>query len=233
MRNAHLQLFQDRILHISFSADASALTHYIPKGMEAVEHEGKALLGLSGSLLSEIMYKGIRVSGTDVTPRIAFYTYIRDKENGRVGAVLLDECYPRKRNSFLARFLLGTRPAVLRMDFEHRFGQDGLISQYRWERAEKWNTLKVGAGKDIEGIEDAYLSEIIDPKFYFFQGKKGMLKAFVEHQELKHHPVFDQQLRIDPEQLPLERDAWQWNEPICAHSLEGTTVSISKPFRVS
>jgi hypothetical protein len=236
MRNPYIQAFQDRTLHFAFRADPEAIKHLIPSRTEPLEWDGEALLGLSASLLSNVMYKGFRISGEDVVPRLAFYAYVRETDRSgkgsSTGAFLLEEAFPRKRNAWIARFLMGTEASVLRMDYEHRFGQDGLISQFFWERAEKWNSMKLGASKDMEGLEDSSMGPILAPDFFLLPKKGKFQKCRVEQKETKLHPVFDHQLRLDPDQLPIDRVSWKWDEPISAHSLEGTTVSVSKPYPI-
>lgn len=237
MAQVHLSAFQDRIVHFTFGADPKVLEPYVPKGMELLLQDGKASLGISASLISEVMYKGIRVSGEDVIGRIGIHFYVKwatsPERKASTGIFLLDELFPRKRNVFVSKLLLKGEPRAVRMDHDHHFGQDGLISQYRWEANGRWNTIKVGASKDMEGVEEEEVKELLQPDFLLQQRKGKIRKSRLSYSELKVHPVFDHQLRIDPEAIPIPNESWDQGQASSAHSLEGLSTSISKPHPLS
>ncbi len=232
MRRPHFKARQDRILHFEIGADGQPLRRFLPSGLELLEADGKALIGLSAYLLSEVTYKGLRISGEDVIPKLDLRFYVRSKKDGTNGAVLLKEFMPRKRHVLLSKWILGNHPERTRMDHDHRFGQDGLISQYLWASEAAWNTMKVGASKDMDGIDADGKEEILDPRFFIFRKNGKLWKFRAEHPDWKIHPVFDHELRSDPDLFPLPRDGWEWDRPRSAHSLEGSSVSFSKPVRI-
>lgn len=232
MRNPHFTVHMDRILHFEFGADPRSFHPYLPSGTELIEEDGKALMGMSAYLISEATYKSIRISGEGVIPKLDLRFYLRSKNDGTAGAYLLKELMPRKKHLLLSKWLLGNDPDRVRMDQDHRFGQDGLISHYLWASEEAWNTMKVAASKDMDAIDSDGKAEILDPSFFIFNRKGTYRKIRVEHPEWKLHPVFDQELRADPALFPLPRDAWDWDRPRSAHSIEGSELSLSKPVRL-
>ncbi len=231
MRNSHLQVVLERVLHVMYRGDPKDLPPYRIPGTEPIELEGGIAVGLTASLFREVTFKGIRISGEEAIPKLDLQTYVRWKSadgKERSGALLIDEFFPLKKNVLLSKWLMGNDPRVLRMDQEYRFGQDGLISQFRWEHEGKWSTLKVAATKDMDALGSEGDPRTLSPSFYFFEGKGTFRKCRVEHPEWSLHPVFDTELRIDPSLFALPREAWDPNRPHSVHSIEGSSVSLSK-----
>ncbi len=235
MQRAHLEAKQERIVQVLFKADPAVLTPYRVPGTEAIGLEDGVAIGLTASLFRDVTYKGIRISGENLIPKLdlQFYVCWRSGDGQeRSGAVLLDEFFPEKRNILVSKWLIGNAPSLMPMDQDYRFGQEGLISQFRWEHEGKWSTLKVAAVKDMDSLDAEGDPRLLAPSHYFFRKKKKLFRCRVEHPEWKVHPVFEKEVRIDPSAFSLGSEDWNPNTAHSVHSIEGSSVSFTKPQKV-
>lgn len=239
MQSVFLSLERARILFFKLHADPKALAPFIPPGTELLEEGEGAILGLTGSLSSEVTHKGIRISGDAVLPHIELRCYVRWKlseKRYRTAAVLLEQLFPQKRNRFLSKYLLGIDAGHARIDADHRFGQGGLHTQYSWQKkGGRGNRIRALAEKDMDSLSNADEAEgILAPEAYFFPKRKGTFEqSSVEHEAWKLHTVIEKDFAFAPDAFPLPRDSWKRGKDAAAYAIEGSTVHFSKPRRIS
>lgn len=150
----------------NYSVDKKLLIPYLPHKTEIDLWNNVCYVSLVGFMFVNTRIKGIRIPFHVDFEEVNLRFYVRYKDlEWKRGVVFLKEIVPKPALTWVANSLYGENYETMPMTHAWELANDSLTVEYKW-KAQKWNSLKVIAGKELINIRDGSEEEFITEHYW-------------------------------------------------------------------
>lgn len=205
---------------VNYAADPSALTPYLPSGVELDAWEGETFVSLVGFWFRHARVWGWAVPFHRDFEEVNLRFYVRRKVDGewRRGVVFIKELVPRRAVAAVARVFYNERYEALpmrhRIEFPREDPMRDVSAAYEWRFRGEWNGMRLRTTGDVQSIAAGSDVEFIAEHHWGYSMQRD--GSCVEYEV--EHPSW---LVWRVEDCAVECDAAALYGPALAEALEG------------
>ena len=217
---------------LSYRAEESYLTQYLPAGIELDTWEGSPILSIVGFTFQKANILGVPALGHRFFPELNLRFYVRRKvgDEIRKGVVFIKEICPKRLVSLTASLLYNEDFTTCPM---RSFCIPDQINpqevRYEWKFKNKWNSIALYSSEEFEYPQNDFDRFIVDRYWGYNKSRGGETIEFeVAHPEWEVRNVSNFSIQFDFEALYGELSKFLVPEPLSVTLINGSEVALSK-----
>jgi uncharacterized protein len=215
---------------LNYIVDRRLIEPLVPPGTEIDYENGQTFLSIVGFLFLDARLRGLPIPLHRNFEEVNLRFYVRRKsaDTWRRGVVFIRELVPRRAIALVARAFYGENYFALSMKHDIEHVDLRLNVEYSWQRAKKWESLKMSAVGEPQPILAGSHTEFITEHYWGYTCvRDGCSEYRVEHPRWKIWNATDFKLDADVRALYGEQFAETLNQPPCsAFIADGSSIEI-------
>jgi len=183
-----------KLIMAQYVVEPSALTPWLPEGLELDLYEGQCYVSLVGFLFDNTRLKGLRIPFHTRFEEINLRFYVRRVETDGTqtrGVVFVREFVPRAAISIIANTLYEEPYATLPTRCSIVNTPQNLSVRYDWRHGKVWQSLAVEASSSAQPITAGSEEEFITEHYWGYTKRRdGRTSAYeVRHPRWEVYPI--------------------------------------------
>ncbi len=237
MKDVFLSAEWKNLIMANYVVDKKVLEPYLPANTELDLWNNTCYVSLVGFMFLNTRIKGFKIpfhiNFEEVNLR--FYVKYKDKNEWKRGVVFIKEIVPKPALTFIANTVYGEHYETLPMSHKWEQKPDSLFVEYKWQKANEWNTIAVSTHPEpidiLPGSEEEFITE-----HYWGYTKTDANKTSeygVEHPRWKVYKTLDQKIDVNFAQNYGEQfEFLNSSTPKSVFLAEGSEIFVKKGKRI-
>lgn len=186
---------------VNYEIDKTILEPFLPFGTELDLWKDKCYVSVIGFMFVNTKLLGIKIPFHTNFEEVNLRFYVKRLEGKewRRGVVFIKEIVPKRALTFVANTVYKENYETLKMSHAWEVDDENQTVEYKWQKNDNWNSIKLIAEKEAQEIEPDSESEFITEHYWGYAkvNSKQSNEYEVTHPRWKSYPVLNAEINVD------------------------------------
>jgi len=231
MAKTFLQAEWRKLAMANFEVDSILLKPYLPFKTELDLWNNRCYVSLVGFMFLDTKVKGFKIPFHRDFEEVNLRFYVRYNDNGnwKRGVVFIKEIVPKHVLTFVANTVYGENYETMWMEHFWIKTTNKLITEYRWRKKKKWNSIKVSTGIELQEISEGSEEEFITEHYWGYTKISGNKTSEygVEHPRWQFYRTLDYKIDVNfGDNYGHEFSFLDKRKPVSVFVSEGSLIEV-------
>ena len=215
----------------NYIVNPTILQNHIPFGTELDLYNNQCYVSIVGFMFVNTKLLGIKIPFHTNFEEVNLRFYVKRFEAGewKRGVVFIKEIVPRAALTFVANSIYNENYETLAMKHSWIETDRYRLIEYKWNKNNKWNSIKINAETEAKAIELNSETEFITEHYWGYAkvNEKQSNEYEVTHPKWLHYPVKNYSIEIDFKTTYGDEFAFLADEkPVSVMLAEGSEITV-------
>jgi uncharacterized protein len=226
-----------KLVIANYVVNPKILEKYLPCGTILDLWEDKCYVSLVGFMFLNTKLLGIKIPFHTNFEEVNLRFYVKRIEKGiqKRGVVFIKEIVPKAALTFVANTIYKEHYETLTMKHTWLENKSRIEVEYLWKKAEKWNSIKVGARNKLYELATGSEAEFITEHYWGYAriDQNRTIEYEVKHPKWEAYNIDNYEINVDFAAVYGDVFGFLTHEtPFSVMLAEGSEISVESKRRV-